>query len=122
MSTYAELMAQAQALMAQAEQLRAKERSQALVEVRRLMAEHQLTVQDIERGGRVFRRPSPKAANDKPVRYYASPTGETWRWRPGPRPLWLREALSQGKRLEDFEVPEPALTVVSRQHAKRASA
>ena len=49
MATYSELVSQAQALMAQAEQVRKQERNSVIADIKAKMAEYGLTVEDLER-------------------------------------------------------------------------
>lgn len=46
------------------------------------------------------------------VKYRNPATGDYWKGR-GPYPLWLREALTAGRQLEEFSVKEPSANDVS---------
>jgi len=86
------------------------------------MREHQLTLDDLEpgttkrasaAGRRAVDASSSRPRMSDPPRYFKGPNGEIWRWRPGRRPPWLQDALIQGKRFEDFEVPAPPLQTLA---------
>lgn len=97
MSNYHELKAQAEALMRQAEELRKVEVAGVIAEIKQKMAEFQLTPADLG----FLKVPSSKKGAS-PVMYRSS-SGQTWGGR-GPRPQWLRDALAEGKTLEEFKV------------------
>jgi DNA-binding protein H-NS len=107
MATYLELMEKAQKLMAEAEQVRRKEVSDVIADIRRKMEAYGLTLQDIDGapGGR-RRGPAAKSAKDakgKTVKY-RGPNGETWGGGRGRKPRWVQEALKACKEIEDFAV------------------
>jgi DNA-binding protein H-NS len=107
MATYLELMEKAQKLMAEAEEVRRKEISDVIADIRRKMEAYGLTLQDIggALGGRQ-RGPgakTAKAAKGKTVKY-RGPNGETWGGGRGHKPRWIQEALKAGKKVEDFAV------------------
>lgn len=101
MATYKQLMAQKEALEAQLEQVRANEVSGVIEQIRNLMVEYNLSLEDIQgkrRRGRPAGSPSAKAATTKeplPAKYQDPKTGKTWSGR-GRAPAWL------GKRPERF--------------------
>ncbi|WP_299021197.1 MULTISPECIES: H-NS histone family protein [unclassified Tepidimonas] len=100
MATYAELKAQAEALLAQAEQLRKQERAAVIAEIRARMAEYGITVQDL--GGSAGRKG--KAGRGKGEVKYRGPNGETWSGGPGRKPAWVREILAAGGNIENYRV------------------
>ena len=108
MATYLELKEQAEKLLAQAEELRVKERSEAIADIKQKIQAYGLSAQDLglTTGGGATRGRARKAA--KPAAggsaKYRGPNGETYAGGRGQKPKWLKEALAQGKRLEDFEV------------------
>lgn len=100
MPSYSELKAQAEALLAQAEQLRQQERAGIIAEIRARMAEYGLTVDDLRgRGGSVTRRSRSKAEPK-----YRGPNGELWSGGPGRKPEWVRQVLAAGGDIEQYRI------------------
>lgn len=101
MATYAELKAQAEALLKQADELLVSERESAIADINRRLEELGLTPDDLKSG----KRSPKKAEGDKPKRVvpikYKGPHGETWTGR-GQKPVWLAELLKQGRKVEEF--------------------
>jgi DNA-binding protein H-NS len=89
MASYAELMAQAKALMEQAEKSKRAERAEALAAIKAKMAEYGITVADLGGSTRVGKA--------------AKVNGELWSGK-GRRPAWANEALAAGKSLDDFAI------------------
>ena len=103
MATYAELIAQAAALMEQAEALRKEEKTAAIQQIRDIACEFDLTPEDLGFGPR--KRKASRSAGEKsslPVKF-RSPFGQQWSGR-GRKPAWLAMALAQGANLEDYRV------------------
>jgi DNA-binding protein H-NS len=97
MATYLELMEKAQKLMAEAEQVRRKEISDVIADIRQKL-------QDIGGAPAARRRgPGIKNTKSKTVKY-RGPNGETWGGGRGRKPRWIQEALKAGKKIEDFAV------------------
>ncbi|MCM3583717.1 H-NS histone family protein [Ralstonia pickettii] len=93
MATYKELVAQRETLDAQIAEAQAKERDSALAQIRRIMDDAGLTVEDIvgrRRGGKSTK------GNVVPPKYRDPKTGTTWSGR-GRMPAWL-----VGKQLNRF--------------------
>lgn len=101
MATYAELKAQAEALLAQAEQLRKQERAGVIAEIRARMAEYGITAQELAPAGRGRRAGS---ARPKPEPKYRGPNGETWSGGPGRKPEWVRQILAAGGNIENYRI------------------
>ena len=101
MATLAELLAQRQELEKQIANLEGAARSEAIVKIRALMAEHGLSAADVTDS------PDSRKANETPQRQaavkYRDQAGNTWSGR-GLKPRWLTAALQAGGRLEDFAV------------------
>ncbi len=103
MATYSELMAQAQSLMAQAEQARKNELSNVIADIKAKMKQYGITVADLggaaSAGGR-------KAGKSKSVAApkYRGPNGELWAGGPGRKPQWVRDALAAGKDLDSYKI------------------
>lgn len=99
MATYSELVSQAQALMAQAEQVRKQERAGVISDIRARMAEYGLTVEDLERA------PSARktgAGKSKAPARYQGPNGELWSGGPGRKPEWVKAVLASGQSLDQY--------------------
>ena len=106
MATYLELKAQAEKLMAQAEELRQRETEQAIEDIKAKMKAFDLTAQDLGfSSGPGRRAPSAKRRSTvAKAAKYRGPNGETWSGGRGRKPRWVTEALASGKSLEDLEV------------------
>lgn len=111
MATYQELLAQkadlekmTADLEKQINDARRAERTGVVNQIKSLMAEHGITVEDLSAKAV---RPSTKAAGStegvrKVAPKYRDPvTNETWSGR-GLQPKWLRAALEAGRKIEEF--------------------
>lgn len=101
MATLQELLSQKQALEAQIEVTRQKERADAIAKVHALMSEYGLTVADLT-SRKVLKAPAAKG-NKVAAKYRNAATGETWSGR-GLQPKWLKAALASGRTLGEFTV------------------
>ena len=101
MPTLQELLSQKQALEAQIEITRNKERADAIAKVHALMSEYGLSVSDLT-SKRVF-KPTAAKGGKVPAKYRDNATGDTWSGR-GLQPKWLKAALASGRKLGDFAV------------------
>jgi len=96
MATYKQLMAEKNALEAQLAEVRATEIAGVIEQIQTLMAEYELTVDDIapkRRRGRPaaagkVAKPAAKAKSALPAKYVDPKTGATWSGR-GRAPAWL---------------------------------
>jgi len=111
MTTYQELLAQKAALEKQHAELekqlaeaRRAERAGVIAQIKSLMAEHGLTVADLN-AKTTGKAPKTSAnAGRKVAPKYRNPeTGETWTGR-GLQPKWVQAAVAAGKKLEDFAI------------------
>lgn len=110
MSNYQDLLAQKTALEKQAAELekqlqaaRNAERAGVIAQIKALLAEHGLTVADLD-GVSGGGRKAGNALGSKVAPKYRNPaTGETWTGR-GLRPKWIAAAVADGKQLEDFKI------------------
>lgn len=100
MATYSELMAQAQALMAQAEQARKTELASVIADIKAKMKQYGITVADLGGSAGGTRKAGKTAAPAK----YRGPNGELWAGGPGRKPEWVRTVLAAGKSIEDFRI------------------
>lgn len=101
MSNYAELMKQAQALMAEAEKKRKEELANVIAEIKAKMKELGITVADLGGGAA---KSSGKASKSAAPAKYKGPNGELWAGGPGRKPEWVREVLAAGKSIEDYRI------------------
>jgi DNA-binding protein H-NS len=93
-----DLLAQKAALEKQIADVQREQRSEAINQVKALMAEYGLTLADI--GSKPAA--APKKATTKVAAKYRNPaTGESWTGR-GLKPKWLSAALAGGASLADF--------------------
>lgn len=104
MATYKQLMAQKEALEAQLAEVRANEVAGVIEQIRGLMADYGLSVEDIQqtrRRGRPAGSTAGKATAKEPLpaKYRDPKTGKTWSGR-GRAPAWL------GKNLNRFLIAE----------------
>ncbi|MEC5387312.1 H-NS histone family protein [Uliginosibacterium sp. H3] len=111
--TYAQLQKQITALTREAEALKRKEAAEVVARIKQAIEAYGLTASDL--GLSAKRGPKPKLDQDSTKKAttktkkkrsqikYRDGTDNTWVGR-GPRPQWLRDALAQGKALEDFAV------------------
>lgn len=105
MTTYLELKAQAEKLLAQAEDLRRKEVDDAIADIKAKIQAYDLTAKDL---GLASGATGPRGPRSRPASTpvatikYRGPNGETWSGGRGRRPKWVMDALASGKKLEDF--------------------
>lgn len=98
MATYAELQLQIEKLQAEAEKARKDEMNAAIAQVKALMAQHGITLEDMGCGAKKARKGLPLKA-----KYRDTATGNEWSGR-GQPPKWIKDHLAQGKNKEDFLV------------------
>lgn len=104
MANLNDLLAQKAALEQQIIEVQREQRTQAIAQVRALMAEYGLTLADL--GTRMPPAAPRKAGGGggKVAPKYRNPsTGDTWSGR-GLQPNWLKQALAGGATLEQFKV------------------
>lgn len=101
MSEYLKLKAQAEELMRQAEEARKNEVAQVVSELKGKIEKYGITAADLGFSG--FGRRVTKGAGAPAVVRYRGPNGEGWSGR-GRQPVWMKEALEQGRIKEDFAV------------------
>jgi len=98
MATYAELKAQAEALMVQAEQVRKQELATVVLGLKATMKEHGITPEDL---GAVARK---TGARVKAPAKYKGPRGESWSGGSGRKPEWVRALQADGKDIEAYRI------------------
>jgi DNA-binding protein H-NS len=101
MATYTDLVSQAQALMAQAEQVRKQELASVIADIKAKMAEYGITIQDLGGAGR---KAKGAASKTKAAAKYKGPNGELWSGGPGRKPDWVKQAIAAGKNIESFRI------------------
>jgi len=111
--TYAQIQKQIQALSREADRLKRKEVDGVITRIKEAISVYGLTAGDLGLGGArgaakapSGKRPGPKKgakAKRAGTVKFRDEAGNTWGGR-GPRPQWLRNALNDGKKLEDFLV------------------
>ena len=100
MASYSELMAQAQTLMAQAEQARKDELSAVIADIKGKMKQFGITVADLG-GASAGGKKAGKSKSSAPAKY-RGPNGELWAGGPGRKPEWVRAVLASGKSVDDY--------------------
>lgn len=117
--TYLQVLKQIEGLKAQAEKLRRTEVDGVVTRIREAIEHYGLTAADLGLSGSGGTG-APKATRKKPGRKpgrpkktvgkaskvapkYRDENGNTWAGR-GKRPIWLRDALAGGRKLEDFAI------------------
>ena len=99
MATYSELVSQAQALMAQAEQVRKQELANVIADIKAKMKEYGISVEDL--GSAAAGRNKGGSKSKAPAKY-RGPNGELWSGGPGRKPEWVKAALAAGQSLDQF--------------------
>lgn len=103
MATYSELMAQAQKLMAEAEQARKNELTSVVADIKAKMKQYGLTVADLGGATTGGAKKVGKSKSTAPAKY-RGPNGELWAGGPGRKPEWVRAVLAEGKSVEDYRI------------------
>ncbi len=99
MASLKDLLAQRAALEQQIAETQERERSDAIAKVKSLMSEYGLSVADLTaRSAKAAGKASKVAA-----KYRNQATVETWSGR-GLQPKWLKAAVANGAKLEDFSI------------------
>jgi DNA-binding protein H-NS len=108
--TYAQITREIQALQASAEKMRAAELKSVVAKINESIAAFGLTADDLRFPGMASasrkRSSGSGTASTRPAALgsgvkYSDGQGHVWGGR-GPRPAWLRQAIAQGKSLDDF--------------------
>jgi DNA-binding protein H-NS len=102
MSSLNDLLAQKAELEKQIENLQTTARSDAIAQIKALMADHGLSVADLA-GKAVAKKSSQAKGTTVAAKYRNQETGETWSGR-GLKPKWLKAQIEAGKMVEDFAV------------------
>ena len=102
MSTYIELKAQADAMMARAEEARKQELSVVIQDIKAKMKEYGLTVADLGGASVESVRKAPAKNKSTAPAKYRGPNGELWAGGLGRKPEWVRMVLAEGKNIDDY--------------------
>src|SRR5688572_19458132 len=107
---YSQIQKKIDALKAKADSLRLKEAGGVIARIKEAIGHYGLTMKDLFGGktaskGRGAKRAAKGRAQAEAR--YVDGQGNVWGGR-GPRPRWLREALSNGKTLEEFDTQSTA--------------
>lgn len=81
-------------------------RKEVLAKIRALMAEHGVTVADLQaspKSSSAKADKSPRTGTKVAAKYRDPQTGNAWSGR-GLQPKWLKAALAEGRKIEDFAV------------------
>jgi DNA-binding protein H-NS len=120
--TYQQLAHEIALLKIEAEERRAKEKEGVVARIKGDIAAFDLTPQDLfggkgnklgrqARAGKAITASKPSKSKTSRTAKYADGNGSEWGGR-GPHPMWLRKALAEGKKLEDFAVGGAAAAAV----------
>lgn len=108
--TYAQVMKQIDSLSREAEKLKRKEVDGVVARIKEAIAAYGLSAADLGLGATRGPKPGTKRAGKKKMKKagksvvrFRDESGNSWIGR-GPRPQWLRDALTAGKPLSDFAV------------------
>jgi DNA-binding protein H-NS len=102
MASLQELLAQRAELEKKIADVQREERTTAINKVRQMMAEFGLTAADIAGKPTAVRIPGTgKSTGKVAAKYRNAQTGDSWTGR-GLQPKWLKAALADGAKLEDF--------------------
>lgn len=97
-----DLLAKKAELEQQIIELQRSERTQAIAQVKALMAQHGLTVADLgSRSPAVGAPKGPRSGAKVAPKFRDPASGQTWSGR-GLHPKWLKQALAGGAKLSDF--------------------
>ncbi len=101
MAKLQDLLLQKEALEREIELTKKQERAEAIAKVRALMAEYGLTLSDL--GTKAAAKAGSARGGKVPAKYRNKATGDSWSGR-GLQPNWLKAALAEGRKIEDFAV------------------
>jgi DNA-binding protein H-NS len=97
MSSYSDLKAKAEKLLAEAEEVRKTEVASVIAEIQEKMTLYGITTQDLNKGGSRNRQANTRIK-------YRGPEGQGWVGGRGRKPDWILAALKAGKDIKQFEV------------------
>ena len=104
MSRLNDLLAQRAELERQIENLKTTARSDAIAQIKALMADHGLSLADLaQKAAAKKSKAAPGKGSIVAAKYVNAETGETWSGR-GLKPNWLKAQIEAGRKIEDFAV------------------
>lgn len=103
MTTLKSLMAQKAHLEKQIDTQRRAERTKVIDEIKALMVLHGLTADDFGGSRRGAKGGKSLKGRKVAIKYRNTTTGDSWSGR-GLQPRWLKAALKEGMKIEDFAV------------------
>lgn len=103
MTSLIEIQAQIEQLQSQAKILARKEYSQVVSQVQALITSHKIKASDLNFSDIADEEPTQKKAGKKAPVKYRDENGNTWSGR-GLKPVWLSNAIKEGKDLASFAV------------------
>lgn len=109
MPSLKDLISQREALDREIENTKKQARSEAVAQIRALMAEYGLSVADLGSKGAAkgsakgVAKAGSRSGGKVAVKYRNAATGDTWSGR-GLRPNWLKAALASGRKIDEFAV------------------
>jgi DNA-binding protein H-NS len=103
MVTLNELLAQKAELEKQIESLGREQRSEAIAQIKALMADHGLTPADLASKTAAPGKKASTQGSKVAAKYRDPELGNAWSGR-GLKPKWLKAAIEGGRKLEDFAV------------------
>lgn len=101
MATLHELLEQKSAIEREITKARNESRAQAVAQIRAVMSENGLTLQDLAKAPQPSKNGREGARAPVAAKYRDPETGATWSGR-GLKPRWLAAALVAGKAINDF--------------------
>lgn len=102
MASYLELKAQAEKLLQQAEEVRKQEAAAVIAEIKAKIAQYGISAKDLGFAGASAKKSAGDAAAPAAAKF-KGPNGELWSGM-GRQPLWLKDALAQGRTKDDFAI------------------
>lgn len=96
MQTYAQLQSQIEQLQAEAEKIRKDNMNTAIEQIRALMKEHGVSLDDLNNASTIERQ-----ARVSPAKYRDPDSGDTWSGR-GKQPAWFKKRIDAGERKESL--------------------
>ncbi|WP_238446949.1 H-NS histone family protein [Azohydromonas australica] len=103
MANIQDLLKQREELERQIKQLQENSRAEAVNTIKELMAQNNLTIEDLSSSSRSGKKESGGKTGTVAPKYRDPASGKTWTGR-GLKPKWVTEALESGKTLDDLSI------------------
>lgn len=101
--SYDDVLKQIEKLQVKAAELRSNEERVVIASIRANIEKYKLTAADIGFDG-IKVRPKKQITKSKTVRYRNDTNADETYGGKGPKPIWLKEKLNQGRTMKEFEV------------------